>query len=151
MTKMKEKKADLLECPICGTYLRRNEGFTCPKCKRGPFCRTHRVPGERMCPGCVLEVRSREITALKGQEKSIKGFSLFLQFFFLLFAIIFIAKNVGFEEYMDIYIIDILAGYSLYIGLLALLGSLFIYLILRSQRSKIKTLESKINELKFFR
>jgi hypothetical protein len=151
MTDKREQKDDLLACPICGTYLRRNEGFTCPKCKRGPFCRTHRVPGERMCPGCVLEIKSKEISALKGQEKSIKSFTLFLQFIFLLFAIIFVAEKIGFLEHMEIFVIDILAQYSLYIGLLALLGSLFFYLILRSQRSRINALEFKVNKLRFLR
>ena len=151
MTINRELKENLLECPICGTYLRKTEGFTCPKCKRGPFCRSHRVPGERECPGCVLEIKSKEISALKGQEKGIKGFILLMQFIFLIFSIFFIAKKVGFKEFMEFPIINILGEYSLYIGLLALLGSLFFYVVLRSQRSRIIELESQVNEVRFLR
>ena len=151
MTDKREQKEDLLECPICGAYLRRSEGFTCPKCRRGPFCRTHRVPGERACPGCVLEIKSREITALRVQEKSLRGFSLFLQFFFLVFASFYIADKIGFGEYMELLMINTLVDYSLYIGLVALLGSLVFYILLRAQKSRIIELESQVNKIRSLR
>jgi hypothetical protein len=148
MADKKEKKEEFLECPICNTYLRRNEGFTCPKCRRGPFCRTHRLPGERACPGCVLEIKSREISSLRAQEKSLRGFSLFLQFFFLVFAIFYVADKLGFGEYMELLIINIIMKYSLYIGLVALLGSLVFYILLRAQRSRIVELESQVSKIR---
>ena len=151
MVEEREQKEDLLECPICGTYLRRNEGFKCPKCRRGPFCRIHRVPGERACPGCVLEIKSREISALRAQEKSLRGFSLFLQFFFLVFAIFYIADKIGFREYMKLLIINTIVDYSLYIGLVALLGSLIFYILLRAQRSRIIELESQVSKIRSLR
>jgi len=151
MADKREQKEDLLECPICGAYLRRNEGFACPKCRRGPFCRTHRVPGERACPGCVLEIKSREITALRVQEKSLRGFSLFLQFFFLVFAIFYVADKIGFGEYMALLMINTIVEYSLYIGLVALLGSLVFYILLRSQRSRIMELESQVSKIRSLR
>jgi len=151
MADKREQKEDLLECPICGAYLRRSEGFTCPKCRRGPFCRTHRVSGERACPGCVLEIKSREITALRVQEKSLRGFSLFLQFFFLVFASFYIADKIGFGEYMESLMINTLVDYSLYIGLIALLGSLVFYILLRAQRSRIMELESQVSKIRSLR
>lgn len=151
MADEKEQKENLLECPICGTYLQRNEGFTCPKCRRGPFCRTHRVPGERACPGCMLEIKSKEIAALRAQEKSLRGFSLFLQFFFLVFAILYIADKIGFGEYMELLMINIIVDYSLYIGLVALLGSLIFYILLRAQRSSIMELESQVSKIRSLR
>ena len=151
MADKKEQKEDLLECPMCGTYLRRNEGFTCPKCRRGPFCKTHRLPDERACPGCVLEIKSREISALQSQEKSLKGFSLFLQFFFLVFAIFYVVDKIGFREYMDVPMLNIIVKYSLYIGLIALLGSLIFYILLRAQRSSIMELESQVSKIRSLR
>jgi hypothetical protein len=151
MADKKEQKESLLECPVCGTYLKRSEGFTCPKCRRGPFCRTHRVPGERACPGCMLEIKSKEITALRSQEKSLRGFSLFLQFFFLVFAILYIADKIGFGEYMELSMINTIVDYSLYIGLVALLGSLIFYILLRAQRSRIMELESQVGKIRSLR
>lgn len=151
MTNKINQKEDLLECPVCGAYLKRNEGFRCPKCKRGPFCRTHRIPGERMCPGCLLEIKSKEISVLKGQEKSLKGFSLFLQFIFIIFTIFYISNKLGLGEFMQLLMIDIIAEYSLYIGLLALLGSLIFYLIVRSQRSMLLELEAKVKKIRLGR
>ena len=151
MTDKREKKDDLLECPICGAYLRKREGFTCPKCRRGPFCNTHRVPGERACPGCVLEMKSKEVTALNSQVKSLKMFSLFLQFFFLVFAIFYVADKVGFREYMEFPILNILIEYSLYIGLIALLGSLIFYILIRAQKSRIIDLESQVTKIRYMR
>jgi hypothetical protein len=151
MTDKKEQKEKLFECPICGTYLKKNEGFTCPKCRRGPFCKTHRISGERACPGCVLEIRSREISSLRSQEKSLKSFSLFLQFFFIVFAILYVADKVGFGEYLELLIINIIVDYSLYIGLVALLGSLIFYILLRAQRSRIMELESQVSKLRSMR
>jgi hypothetical protein len=151
MADKREQKENLLECPICGAYLRRSEGFTCPKCRRGPFCRTHRVSGERACPGCVLEIKSREITALRAQEKSLKGFSLFLQFFFLVFAIFYVADKIGFRKYMELHMIDTIVDYSLYIGLVALLGSLVFYILLRVQKSRIIELESQVSKIRSLR
>jgi hypothetical protein len=151
MTAKREQKDDLLECPICGTYLRKNEGFTCPKCKRGPFCRTHRVSGEKECPGCLLEIKSQEVTALKAQEKSLRAFSMFLQFFFLVFAIFYIVDKVGLREYVEFLMLNIVVQYSLYIGLIALIGSLIFYVLLRAQRSRISDLESQLTKIRHAR
>ncbi len=151
MADKKKQKESLLECPICGTYLRRNEGFTCPKCRRGPFCRTHRIPGEKACPGCVLEIKSREISTLRSQEKSLRSFSLFLQFFFIVFAILYVADKMGFGGYLEMLIINIIVDYSLYIGLVALIGSLIFYVLLRAQRGRVAELESQVSKIRSLR
>ena len=148
MINKRNQKADLLECPLCGAYLRRSEGFTCTRCKRGPFCRRHRIPGEKVCAGCLLEIKNEEISSLREQEKSLKGFSLFLQFIFFIFTIFYISNKLGLGEFMQLLMIDIIAEYSLYIGLLALLGSLIFYLIIRSQRSRLLELETQVNKIR---
>ena len=148
MTKEKDKREALRKCRVCDVYLEANEGFTCPRCRRGPLCKAHRVPGEKECAGCVLEKRVKEIDQLQRQERGIKGFARFLQFIFLLFSVFFIAQKVGIGEFADLLIINILEEYSLYIGILALLGSLAFYIILRSQRGKIEVLESQIKNMR---
>lgn len=151
MIKKREREEDLSECPQCGAYLRREEGFICPRCKRGPFCRRHRIPGERACAGCILETKSKEISYLKGQERSIKGFVLLLQFIFLVCAIFFVAGKIGLGEFMKLLKIDIIATYSIHIGLIALLASFIFYVVLRSQRARMIELESLISKIRYER
>ena len=99
----------------------------------------------------MLEIKSKEITALKAQEKSLKGFSLFLQFFFLVFAIFYVADKIGLREYMELLMFTVIIDYSLYIGLIALLGSLVFYILLRAQRSRVIELESQVSKIRSLR
>ena len=78
-------------------------------------------------------------------------FSLFLQFFFLVFAIFYVADKLGFREYMEFLVLNVIIQYSLYIGLIALLGSLIFYILLRAQRSRIADLESQVTKIRYMR
>ena len=91
-------KQELKSCTICDAYLKNGEGFICPKCRRGPLCRNHRLSGNKLCTSCVYDVKAEEMTALRAQEQSIKGFLRMTQFLFLLSVILFVAMKMNLAE-----------------------------------------------------
>lgn len=89
---------DITNCSVCAEYFNSNEAFFCPKCKKGPLCKKHRLPGRKECRSCSFDGTLKEVNILRWQVKSIKSFINFLQFLFLTFAIIFIASTFGLLE-----------------------------------------------------
>jgi hypothetical protein len=89
---------DITKCSICAEYFNSNEAFFCPKCKKGPLCKKHRLPGRKECVSCSFDRTLNETYIFRGQEKNIKSFINFLQFLFIAFAIIFIASTFGLLE-----------------------------------------------------
>jgi uncharacterized protein (DUF983 family) len=141
----------LVQCPVCDTYLRKNEGFICPRCKRGPLCRRHRVRGKRECEGCVLEIQAEELGDLRRQEASIKSFLRLLQFLFIVFAIVFIALRTGVTETIEFLRYSFIPQSLELLGGLSVVGYVLFYLILYNQRQRIRGLESEMNDSRFRR
>lgn len=110
-------REELFRCQVCDSYLRKNEGYTCPRCKRGPICKTHRARGKKECTSCVFEMQMEELRDLRGQEQSIKSFLKLLQFLFLVFAIVFIALKTDVAETVEF------LKYSIITNSLELLGA----------------------------
>jgi uncharacterized membrane protein (DUF485 family) len=88
-----------------------------------------------------------ELKTLRGQEQSIKNFSRFLQFLFLVFAILFIALNIGIAEEVEWLKDNIFADNLIYIGI----GNIVIYVIsyafMVSQSKRNDMIASEIEEL----
>jgi len=143
-----EKQEDLAKCPVCEFYFNKNEGFTCIKCRRGLLCKKHKVAGTKECTSCVIERRHKELSDLREQERSIKGFLRLLQFLFLVFAVFFIALKIGLEDTVeflkDSFIIEALP----YIGGGAILGYIVFYFILSNQKAKTLELETLIRKMR---
>jgi len=97
-----DERSELTQCQVCDTYVHQQESFVCPRCKRSPLCRKHRVVGRKECASCVFDLKKKELNALRGQERSIQQFLAFLQFIFLFCAVIFIALKVGMSEFVEI-------------------------------------------------
>lgn len=146
-----EKKEDMLKCPICEVYFNRNEGFACPRCKRGPLCKSHKVPGQKECAGCVLEMKFKEKSKLQEQEKNIKNFTRLLQFVFILFSIIYIAYKIQLLETIEFIENSIYTEYLIFVVIGTLSGYLIFYLLLRSQRNKIDELEAQMEKVEIKR
>jgi hypothetical protein len=145
-------KGEMRRCPICEAYLEKNGGFFCPKCKRGPLCRNHRLPGERVCTGCSFDAKAKELRALKNQEQNIRGFLRLTQFVFLLFAVFFVSVEIGLLDKVEFLQEVPLSDYVLYaMGVVSVTGYVVFYLILLGQKSKFKELEKELNDLKFRR
>ena len=146
-----EEKDELVRCLICTTYIKGAEGFTCPRCKKGPFCRKHRIPGRRECAGCVFEMKHREVLDLKKQEQGIKDFIKLLQFIFLVFAVFFVAIKAGLTEFVDFLRESIVTHNLIYFGIIPVAGYLLFYIILYNQRSRIKEIEGEMHAMERIR
>src|SRR5512140_3393036 len=128
---------ELLRCQICAAYITAKQGFTCPRCKRGPICTKHRVSGKKECSSCVLEVKHAELLGLKKQEHDIEAFLRLLQFIFLVFAVFFVATKAGLTESIDFLHDNVVTEHPSFFGILPVVGYLLFYLILYNQRKRI--------------
>ena len=146
-----DDKSDLTRCPVCDTYVNLQEGFACPRCKKSPLCRKHRVAGSRECASCVFDLKRKELNALKGQEGSIRQFLKFLQFIFLFCAVIFIALKAGLAEFVEILQHSVLPTYIMYFSVVPIAGYILFFIILYNQRGKVADVESQIKKLEFRR
>jgi len=142
-----EDKKDLSRCRVCEVYLHAEESFFCPRCRKGPLCRKHRVPDRKECSCCVFDIRKKELQALKGQEMSIKQFLYFLQFLFLVFAVFFVALKFGLGDVIEILQEPMLAKYLLYLGIIPVVAYILFTLILYNQRGKIADAEMQPGKL----
>lgn len=151
MKKGEEGGQELLRCPVCDTYIKREEGFVCPKCRRGPLCRSHRVPNRRECASCVFDMQNKELIGLREQEQSLKSFLRLLQFFFIVFAILFVAVRTGASEVLEFLQDSFISGGVGYMGALSVVGYVIFYLLLITQRQRIREMESSLNKSEFRR
>ena len=143
-----EKQEELLRCPVCDYHFKREEGFTCIKCRRGLLCKRHKVAGTKECASCVIERRHKELSDLKEQEMSLKGFLRLLQFLFLVFAVLFIALKIGLEDTVEFLQYDFIKNGLPYLGGGAFLGYIVIYFVLYNQKSKTNELENVIRKMR---
>ena len=142
-----KKTNELEKCPVCEVYVHQDEGFLCPRCRKSPLCRKHRVSGRRECASCVFDLTKKELQVLRGQEGNIKQFMRFLQFIFLLFAIFFVAFKFGLTEYIEILQETRMTTFLAYLGVLLVTFYILFMIILYNQRSKIADIEVQIRKL----
>jgi uncharacterized protein (DUF983 family) len=151
MIRAVENRDELISCPVCDVYLSSGEGFMCPKCRRGPLCRRHRIRGRRECASCVFEMQTRELNEMKAQETSLSSFLRLLQFLFLVFAVLFVALRTGIPEVLDFLQYSIITDSFGYLGGLSVVGYLLFYTMRYNQRKKIEELESELKKTEFRR
>ena len=149
MEKSLKEEEGLIKCSICEEYFKKNEGFYCPKCKKGPLCKKHRLPGKKECISCTIENKLHEINALSGQEKSIHHFIRFIQFLFLVVSVFFIALKIGFLDEIDFLKNNIFTENLIYIGIGTAIFYAISYIVLFSQKAKIADLHSEIEKIRF--
>jgi len=151
MKMQEERKEELIRCSVCDVYLEGDKGFVCPRCRRGPLCKSHRVPRRRECASCVYEMQKKDLNDLKTQEHNLKSFLKLLQFFFIVFAIFFIALKTGIPEVLDILQSNIVTSGLKYLGGLSVAGYVLFYAMLLHQRQKISEMEVEMNKTEFRR
>lgn len=143
-----DNQEDLTRCPVCDFYFKSSEGFTCVRCRRGPICYKHKVAGTKECVSCVIERKLKEHSEIKMQEMSLNNFLRFLQFLFLVFAVLFIALKIGLEEMVEFLQYDFIKDSLPYFGGGAFLGYLVVYFVLYNQKAKSLELENVIKKMR---
>jgi hypothetical protein len=145
-------KEEIRRCPVCGVYLNKGEGFTCPKCHRSPLCNDHKFKGKRVCTSCVFDLKSRELREMKDQENGIGSFLRLAQFVFLLCAVFFISNKMGLFDTVDFLRESLITDYVIYsMGAASIAAYVVFYLLLLNQRSKIGEAEALMNTIKYRR
>jgi len=144
---MLQQSDDLLKCSVCGVYVHKEEFFTCPRCRRTPLCRKHRIGGMKECASCVFDMRKKDLNALYGQEMSIKQFLSFLQFVFLGASVFFVGLKFGLAEHVEILRLPLIDKVVLAIGTLSVACYILFRVILYNQRGKIDDVMQQIRKL----
>jgi hypothetical protein len=141
------KREELIRCVACEDYIKSDDAFYCPRCKKGPLCRKHRLSGRRECRSCTIDLKLREMNILKKQEKNIRSFIRFVQFLFLVFSVFFVAIRFNLAEELSFLQNHLSAETLLYLGI----GSIVLFgicsIVLLIQRSKIGSIESAISDI----
>lgn len=146
MTEREQTKAsgELIQCTICGDYIKVGEVFQCPRCRRTGMCRKHRVPGTRECSACVYEKKSHELGQIKQQIAGIKSFLRLTQFVIVVFVILFAAGRSGIPEVVEFLQFGVVTDNLPYLGGAAVIAYLIFFFILQSQKQQIRTLEEEL-------
>jgi hypothetical protein len=143
-----DNQEDLTRCPVCEFYFKSSEGFTCIRCRRGPLCYKHKVAGTKECVSCVIDRKLKEHSEIKAQEMSLNSFLRFLQFLFLVFAVLFIALKIGLEDMVEFLQYSFVKEILPYFGGGAFLGYLVFYFILYNHKAKTLELENVIRKMR---
>lgn len=146
-----DERTELTKCPVCDTYVHQQESFACPRCKKSPLCKKHRVAGRKECASCVFDLKKKELNAIRSQAESIRQFLKFLQFIFLFCAVIFIALKSGISEFVEILQHPLLLTYITYFSIVPIAGHILFLIILYNQRRNMADLEHQISKLEFRR
>jgi hypothetical protein len=151
MKRLPEESEDLVQCQMCGIYLKKAEGFVCSICRRGLLCKKHKIEGSKECASCVFERKRKTFSTLKEQETSLTGFLRFLQFVFIIFAVFLVAIKMGLDQTVDFLQYDFIKNSLPHIIIITVLGYIVFYGIRLGQRSRITKLESEMKQIEIRR
>jgi hypothetical protein len=143
-----DNQENLTRCPVCESYFKSSEGFTCIRCRRGPVCYKHKVAGTKECVSCVIDRKLKEHSEIKSQEMSLNSFLRFLQFLFLIFVVLFIAVQMGLDDTLELLQYDFIKGALPFLGGGAFLGYIVMYFVLHNQKAKTLEFENAIRKMR---
>jgi len=138
------KEDAIVQCIVCERYTDSRLTFSCRQCRKSPLCLTHKERKYGVCTWCAAEKEMQIYNSLKTQERSIHAFMKLSQFIFILVSMLFIAKKFFFDI-IPLYVKDtILLEYLFPFGGFSIAAIAFSYLVLFSQRKKLREIEAKI-------
>lgn len=139
-----------VQCLICEKFTEKEQTFICRKCRKSPLCFEHLDNEYRSCSGCAAEERMKLHKNLMREEVSVRSFLRLTQFIFILIAIFFVIRRLFYEHVPDFLKVNIFFEYLFLWGGVALSGMALCYIMLLSQRQKIKEVEDKIQSHKVY-
>jgi hypothetical protein len=103
-------------------------------------------PGMRgMCLKCANRLRRKQLNDLRAGLRSMKGFLRFIQFIFLVSAVLFVAQRL-IPEAIPGYIAENIVFRYIYIpSVLSAVGFVVVYFLYLGQKNSVKELESEIS------
>jgi hypothetical protein len=135
-----------VQCAECGQYIDPFRGFVCKSCKRRPLCQEHRDPKMRgMCLKCANRLRRKQLQDLKSGVKSMKTFLRFIQFLFLVFAVVFVFQRFMPESIPSYIAENVVFKYIFIPGILSAVGFVVVYFIYLGQKKTVGELEAEIS------
>ena len=138
------REGKAVTCVICGKQTESQKTFVCKRCKKAPLCFEHRDREYRVCSGCAAEERLTLYHNLITQKKNVKSFLRLMQFILTLVVIFYGVKRFLYDLVPDFLRVNVFFGYLILWGGISLTGVALCYMILISQRQKIRELEDKI-------
>jgi hypothetical protein len=137
-----------VQCAECGQYIDPFRGYVCKSCRRRPLCREHMDPKMRgICQKCANRTRRKQLGDLKAGAKGMKSFLRFLEFLFLVFAVLFAAQRLV-PDAIPAYIAQNVAFKYIYIpGILSMVGFVVVYFLYLGQKRAVSELEDELKVL----
>jgi len=145
-----ETNGSLVKCCLCEKSLESRKSFACKGCKKSPFCLEHLDPEYKVCSGCATEERIRLYNNLLRQEKGVKGFLRLTQFILVMAIIFLAARNLVHEHIPEFIRENMFFEYVFVWGGAAALGIILCYVIISSQKQKMKEIDGKIHDHKVY-
>jgi hypothetical protein len=135
-------------CVICGKQTESQKTFVCKRCKKSPLCFEHMDREYKVCSACAAEERLTLYHNLTTQERNIKSFLRLMQFILMLVIIFYGVKRFLYELVPDFLKVNVFFDYLFLWGGISLAGLALCYIMLISQRQKLREIEDKIQDHK---
>jgi len=135
-------------CVICGKKIQGQKAFACKRCRKTPVCFEHMDREYKVCSGCAAEERLTLYHTLITQERNVNSFLRLMQFILALVVIFYGVKRFLYELVPDLLRVNVFFDHLILWGGISLAGVAFCYILLISQRQKIREIEDKIQDHK---
>jgi hypothetical protein len=135
-------------CVICGKQTESQKTFVCKRCRKSPLCFEHMDREYKVCSACAAEERLTLYHNLTTQKRNVKSFLRLMQFILMLVIIFYGVKRFLYELVPDFLKVNVFFDYLFLWGGISLAGLALCYIMLISQRQKLREIEDKIQDHK---
>lgn len=145
---LQKSGTDVPKCEICGKIAEASRSFACRRCRKSPLCLDHLDSEYRVCSGCAAEERISLYNNLLRQGRSVRGFLRLTEFLFVLAVMFFVAKEFFWEQLPEFIKGNVVFDYVFLWGGAAIAGMVLGFIVIRSQKGRLKEVGDKIEDHK---